>query len=228
MLLSEFILGILGLAVGSFIGALTYRLPRRKDIFLGRSFCPKCKKKIFWYDNIPILSYFLLGRKCRNCKEKISWRYPAIELATGIGFVIIGSNLVYLLLFILTFTIFVIDLEHQIIPDSITFIIFIIVITVILGHNFYQNLASGFLAASFFLAINLITRGRGMGLGDAKLAIPLGTFLGFPEVTYWLLGSFIIGAFVGLVLVFLGRAKFGKPIPFGPFLIVSFWISVLL
>ena len=85
-----FFIFVTGLVVGSFLGAYTYRAPLSKTIKRGRSFCPKCKKKIIWYDNIPLLSFLLLKGKCRNCQQNISLRYPLIELSTGIMFFLIA------------------------------------------------------------------------------------------------------------------------------------------
>ena len=83
---------LIGLCVGSFVNVCIYRLPKSKQVLLGRSYCPKCKKKIKWFDNIPVLSYFLLNGKCRSCKKKISSQYLIVELITGLGFLLIFLN----------------------------------------------------------------------------------------------------------------------------------------
>ena len=110
---------VLGLIVGSFIGALTWRMPRYESIKKGRSVCPKCRNKIRWFDNIPVLSFFLLGGRCRNCKKKISKRYPLIEFTTALLFVFLyirfGISLEFVfhtLLSICLVTIFVIDINY--------------------------------------------------------------------------------------------------------------------
>lgn len=225
------LLFILGLVIGSFLSAYTYRLPQRKTVIKGRSICPKCKKKIAWYDNIPLLSFLLLKGKCRKCHKKISIRYPVIELVTGLGFV--GAwflsdgfiSLFFLLLFFcLLLAIFIVDLESRIIPDEFIFVGFAAAIVFLLITNppiLYVHLFSGLVAALFLLLIHLVTRGRGMGLGDVKLAIFGGTLLGWPMTLVWLFTAFLTGAIVGIILVLVKKMAFGKHIAFGPFLVAS-------
>jgi leader peptidase (prepilin peptidase)/N-methyltransferase len=238
---------LLGLIFGSFVSAVTYRMPRGISFLFGRSFCPLCKKQIRWYDNIPLLSFIILGGKCRHCKKRISYRYPLIELATGIGFVFVYlffgqgrafSNLPlfyslpYLLfVFLVLEIIFIIDLEHKFIFDSLVFILFFVFLATsffLSDTLFWQRLFSSFLVSFFFLFLNLITNGKGMGLGDVKLVLPLGFLLGYPLILPFLFLSFLTGSFVGVILILLGKAKFGKPLPFGPFIIVSFWLTLVL
>src|SRR3990172_8718504 len=119
---------ILGLAVGSFLSAYTWRWPRGISIAKGRSICPKCKKQIAWYDNIPLFSYLILGGRCRNCHKKISLRYPLIEFSTAVLFILVVNLLggfgklgfllttSYLLLATILIAIFIIDFENQLIP----------------------------------------------------------------------------------------------------------------
>jgi leader peptidase (prepilin peptidase)/N-methyltransferase len=227
------ILTILGLVVGSFLGAYTYRYPRRIQIIKGRSFCPKCETKITWYDNLPLLSFALLNGKCRNCGKKISFRYPVIELMTALGFVGIWYFSLPSLLFIILpilMAVFVIDLEHKIIPDELVLGGFILIAFSLLmadNSSFLINLLSGFSAASFLLFLHLITKGRGMGLGDVKLALMIGTFLGWPKTLTWLLTAFLTGAMVGLILIIIKRFSFGKQIAFGPFLVVSVFLTLI-
>ena len=170
---------IIGAIIGSFIGALTYRMSEGISIAHGRSFCPKCKKQIAAFDNIPILSYLILLGKCRNCKKKISIRYPIIELATAFSFLIcfvflnlISQNLIWtnslfdlqipFLLFLVSLfvIVFVVDLEHSIIPDEIVFIgLFVTTIALLLFRNelILTNLLAGTGSAIFLLLIHLIT-----------------------------------------------------------------------
>ena len=236
-----FFIFILGLIIGSFIGAYTYRWPRGISIAKGRSFCPKCKKKISWYDNIPLFSYLLLSGKCRNCKKNVSPRYPLIELSTALLFVAVytlkgttlqGGIVIPYLLAITSalIIIFIIDLEHKLIPDEpVFFILSLSLINLILSSSdkFYAILFTAFLAALFILFLNFITKGRGMGLGDVKLVLALGlSFYDWKILLIWLFGSFIIGAVVGVFLIAIGKARFGKQIPLGPFIILSFFIAM--
>lgn len=222
------ILGLLGLSMGSFLGALTWRMPRGMSILTGRSQCPRCHKVIAWYDNIPLLSYILLGGRCRNCHQAISIRYPLIEAATAIGFVSIWYStpvaVPYLLLvFSLLVAIFVIDFEHRIIPDELVFAGFAGTSIYLLMTNslLWVNLLTGFLLADFLLLVHLITFGRGMGLGDVKLALFLGTFFSWPLGLIWIFASFLIGGAFGFTLILLGRAGLRQKIAFGPFLVVA-------
>lgn len=222
-------MGVVGLAIGSFLGALIYRIPREIQFTSGRSLCPRCGKKISWFDNIPLISFLLLGGKCRNCHKKISLRYPLVELATAVGFILIGLNLYLLAIFSLLMAIFVIDIEHQIIPDSLVFLLLFLATCYILlaTSDIFLRIASGFSAALFLLAIYLLTRGRGMGLGDVKFAIFGGLFLSWPGVLVWMFLSFLTGGLVGIILILLGKAKLKGKIAFGPFLIVGLFIAYL-
>jgi len=231
-------LAAIGLIAGSFISALTYRLPREISIAKGRSKCVFCRKKISWYDNIPVISYILLGGKCRSCKKSISLRYPIIEVATSVLFVLAGLILngiflpFYLIIISGLLAIFVIDLENSIIPDSIVFFLFLITVAFNLllmtaPSDFYVKLVSGFVASLFLLFIHLLTKGRGMGLGDVKFVLFGGTLLGFPNTLVFLFSSFLTGAGVGIILILTKRAKFYGPIPFGPYLVFGLMIALL-
>lgn len=236
---------ILGLIFGSFVSAISWRIPRGISFVRGRSICPKCKRYIRWYDNIPFFSYLFLGGRCRNCKKKISVRYPLIELFTAIGFVLIFYpfkglplqgvysiwQMIFLLaIFLILLTIFVIDLENQIIPDSLVFtgIGFVFLYSLFFIHNsFFSTAFSGFLSASFLLLIHLVTKGRGMGLGDVKFAIFGGMITGLKLMPVWLFLSFLTGAVTGIILILVGRAKMKTKIAFGPFLVLGIGLALL-
>jgi prepilin signal peptidase PulO-like enzyme (type II secretory pathway) len=245
-------LAVLGLMIGSFLGMLTYRLPRGLSI-LGRSFCDNCHKKISWYDNIPIFSFAIRARSCRSCNKKISFRYPAIELATAILFVLAGIATLSmkfngLFLFNLTHTLglfslpillilcssvialFVIDLETQLLPDPIVYVIGATAILYLLAYqspDLVTHIFWGFINFFLFLAIYLLTSGRGMGFGDVKLAFVIGMMLGYPQSIVWFLLSFLLGAIIGILLLTTRIAKIGQPIPFGPFLLISALIAAV-
>jgi leader peptidase (prepilin peptidase)/N-methyltransferase len=249
---------VAGLAIGSFISAYTYRTPKEKSVKVGRSFCPKCKEKIAWYDNIPLISYLFLKGKCRRCQKKISIRYPLVEFATAFLFVLVtyyffncGSGVlggyvasiycswrdivgVIALPFLLVVvsvlvSVFVVDFENNLIFDSNVFLLFAVTAVLLIfspAETLYTRFLTGFSFASFLLLIHLLTKGKGMGLGDVKLAIPLGMILDWRGSFVWMFLSFVIGAVVGLVLIFLKKAKFGRQIPFGPFLVASFFLAL--
>ena len=239
---------VFGLVSGSFLGMLTYRLPRSLNLG-GRSYCDHCKRKLSWRENLPLISY-LVFKKCR-CGKKIPSRYALIEAVTAGFFVLTGyaysanlggglletfysrlgfMALPYLLVIVMVLiTLAVVDIERQILPDSLIYILgFIFAVYFILfSHNLlFLHLLWGYLSFLFFLTIYLVTKRRGMGFGDVKLSFVLGSFLGFPQFVIWLFGAFTLGAVAGLILLAVRRAKLGLPIPFGPFLLVSFWLTV--
>lgn len=223
---------VLGGVLGSFAAALTYRWPRSESIASGRSKCPNCKHLIRAYDNIPILSYLLLQGKCRDCKKPISARYIWIESTLAILFVIfyyfgLATPLNLLLVFI-TFCIFIVDFEYQYIPDTFTFLgLFLVICFLLFSNGIYIYLASGIFAGIFLLIIHLLTFGRGMGLGDVKLALFIGTFLGYPLTITWMFLSFVLGSLIGLILILFRIKKFRQKVAFGPFLVASFYFVLL-
>ena len=126
--------------------------------------------------------------------------------------------------------IFVIDMEHQLIFDEFVFFGLLMLLSAFLVFDFKQGfnyLLAGFGGSLFLLAINLITRGRGMGLGDVKFALLAGSFLGFPNVVIWFFLAFILGGLLGIILIILGKAKLSQKIAFGPFLVISFFLTLL-
>jgi len=226
---------IIGLVVGSFLGVVTRRLPRKESFISGRSHCPTCSATINWYDNIPLLSFLVLRGRCRNCHKRISIRYPLIELATGLG--VLGIYILnwqfpifFIIILLITISVFVIDFEKKIIPDELIFLgLGVTSVALLLGWNdsFYLHFFGGFASALFLLVVHLITRGRGMGLGDVKYALFPGTVLGWPQSIVWLFISFLTGAGVGVILILLGKAKLGRHIAFGPFLAASFLVTLV-
>lgn len=226
-MLTLFLVSLVSLCVGSFISAITYRIPRGLGFIKGRSFCDSCKKSIKWFENIPLFSYLYYKGKSRCCDKKISIRYPLIELASLIGSIAIylnGSNLLLaFLLFYLTLTIFVIDFEHQIIPDSLNWTILLVGVLFTID-TLTISLLFGLIASLFLLFIHLVTRGRGMGLGDVKLAFVLGLWFNPISLFSWLILSFLTGGVVASILLVMGLAKYKTRIAFGPFLVIGFWL----
>jgi leader peptidase (prepilin peptidase)/N-methyltransferase len=250
---------ILGLIIGSFLAAFTYRFPRRRSVLKGRSKCTSCGKEIAWYDNIPLFSYILLKGKCRKCGKAISKRYLLIELLTGLSFLffyfviqscstkivslIFSSPIciwqkelsffalpfVFIILAIIV-AIFVIDYEHQFIPDELVFAGYGLIFLVLVFFNpskIYVNLLTSFGGAISLLFIHLVTKGKGMGLGDVKFALMAGLLLGWPFTPIFLFLAFLTGALVGIILVLTKKAKLKERIAFGPFLVISLVITFL-
>lgn len=228
-----FLLVLFGLVVGSFVSVVTYRIPRNIGFVFGRSFCDTCKTELRWYDNIPLFSYLYYRGKSRCCHKKISIRYPLIELAFVAGFIILylvfGFSIqliAYSLLLILTLSILIIDIEYQIIPDELSWLVLLLGLFTVHG-SLFTNLFSAFFFSLLLLTLYLITSGKGMGLGDVKIAIGLGAWLGLLNGWKWLLISFILGGIVATILLLLNKAKLKTKIAFGPFLVIAFWIVTI-
>jgi len=200
----------------------------------GRSFCPKCKHKVNWFDNVPVISFLILEGRCRFCGKSISFQYPLVELLTGALFYLSYlshlSFLSYLLICGLV-VIFFVDLEHQIIPDEIVIPLSILFLVYFLMTNpqllITNYLITALISFLFLYFIFLLTKGKGMGLGDVKLAFLMGLVLGFPKIVVAFYLAFLTGAFVGVILILLSRAKLKQKIAFGPFLVFGTIFSLL-
>lgn len=238
---------ILGLCFGSFLNVVIFRTTHGYSPFSGRSFCPHCKKKINWYDNLPLLSFFLLRGKCRHCGRSISRSYFLVEFLTGVEFVwiwiLIQSNLMilgrfegfysllyagYLLyIFYVFLGITVADLKYGLIPDFLVFSgIVVSSFFVLTSYNFLlldfkAYFLAGAGAAGALAALIILTKGKGMGWGDVKLAALMGLFLGWPKIIIALYLAFLTGAVTAVILILLKKKRFGQTLPFGPFLIAG-------
>jgi prepilin signal peptidase PulO-like enzyme (type II secretory pathway) len=230
---------ILGFVLGSFLNVLADRLPNEKSI-LGRSKCDNCKKTLKAKDLIPIVSFLYLQGKCRYCHSPLSYQYLFAEILTGVMFVVtylfVGlesiPNLVFSLVIVSSLiAIFFADLRYGIIPDEILAVAVIasfIWLGIFQQDLFINHLLSGIGAFLFFLMIFLLTRGRGMGFGDVKLAFLLGLFLGFPDIVLALYIAFLTGGIVGIILILWKKKKLKSSVAFGPFLILGTIISFFL
>jgi len=242
-----FILFIFGLFVGSFVNVVIDRIGKGETFVKGRSHCEFCKRDLKWFDLIPLLSFVFLKGKCRYCGKKLSYQYPLMEIVTGILFLFSFTyalslfpfesvNFILVLLFSIVIScsllsVFMIDLKYGIIPDNI--IIFSSIVTfayLLYFGNFLQNFLTAIGSAAFFLLLMLITKGKGMGMGDVKFAFLIGLLLGFPLVAISVYLAFLTGAIVSIILILAGLKKFKKDtIPFGPFLaactLLSFFIG---
>ena len=235
MIILNVVIFILGLCVGSFLNVLIYRLPKNLGFVKGRSFCPNCKHKLSWFDNIPLLSFLILKGRCRYCRSPISWRYPAVELLTGGIFLLSYLNNLSCLSYLLfsgLIVIFFIDLEHQIILDEIVIpfsLIFLIYFLVVNPKLLISNyLVAGIFSFLFLYFIYLITKGKGMGFGDVKLAFLMGLVLGWPKIMVAFYLAFLTGAIIGIILILLRKAKLKQKIAFGPFLVLGTFIAYFL
>ena len=236
----SFLTFILGACLGSFANVCIYRLPKTKQIISGRSFCPKCKKKISWYDNLPIISFLFLSGKCRKCKKVIPLRYLIVELITGISFLLIYLNFenLYAIIFLsilslILIMIFFIDLENFIIPDSLNFIImglallknFLPNFNTSLIHEINQSIIGGMVGyLSIWLIIYLYKTFKkidGMGFGDAKLMAGIGLLFGWQSIPFILFVSSILGLIFVVPSLIKKQKTMRTEIPFGPFIIVA-------
>ena len=230
----------LGACLGSFANVCIYRLPKNKQIISGRSFCPKCKKKINWYDNLPIISFIILKRKCRNCKKIISARYLTVELITGLVFLLIYLNfkdiftITFLsILALILIMIFFIDLENFIIPDSLNFSIMCLALLknflpnfgTSLIHEINHSIIGGIVGyISIWLIIYLykiFKKIDGMGLGDAKLMAGIGFLFGWQSILFVLFVSSILGLIFVVPSLIRKQKNMRTEIPFGPFIILA-------
>jgi len=232
--MNYFLIFIFGLAIGSFLNLVICRLKTKETILSGRSHCPKCGTVLKWFDLIPVLSFVFSLGKCRYCGKRISYQYPIVELATGLLFALIFfyfkntiDILYYSTIISLLIVIFAYDLKHYIIPDKIVFPGMIIALFYqVLNNNLYYPILAGLLASGFFLFLVLITKGKGMGLGDVKLAGLMGLVLSWPNILIALFLSFLFGAVIGIILIIGKRKKLKSQVPFGPFLVGSTIITM--
>jgi prepilin signal peptidase PulO-like enzyme (type II secretory pathway) len=235
-----FFIFIFGTFIGSFLTVVIDRLPQKQSIIWDRSHCDHCRRKLAWFELVPVASYFLIGGKCRTCHTPLSVWYPIIETITGALFVLIimsigFTNPVMIIYFFfivaVLIAIFFTDLKYGIIPFPI--VLFASVITLLYQIVFVPfvlvgSLLSAFGIFLFFLALFLGTKGRGIGFGDVCYVVLMGLLLGFPKIILGFYLSFVIGALVSLLLIALKKKRFkGSTIPFGPFLTLGTLISFL-
>jgi leader peptidase (prepilin peptidase)/N-methyltransferase len=219
---------LLGAVFGSFLNVVIYRLPRRQSLLTPGSRCPHCGTPIAPWDNIPVVSFVLLRGRCRACHTPISPRYPLVELAAAVivagAWVTTGNWLDFIaaaIFALLLLAIFFIDLEHQIVPNALSYpgLVGGLLLAIPQGR-FVDALFAAAGAGALFLLIAIVS-GGGMGGGDIKLAAMMGAFLGWPRIPVALLLAFVLGAGAGLLLIALRRRSRKDPIPFGPALAVG-------
>lgn len=228
-----YILFTFGLFLGSFLALLGWRLPKRKAVVWGRSRCDGCGRTLAWYELIPVLSYVFLGGKCRRCGQALSILYPASEIACGAGlfylYLTFGPSLPFLfgaVIFCAFIVLAVADILYQILPDGAVLVSGAATLGLLVSLRspapvFGLHLLMGVCASLFFAALWVITRGRGMGLGDVKLAFVLGLLLGYPNIVVGLYVAFLTGAVVGVILIITRQLKLKSKIAFGPFLLLG-------
>lgn len=234
------IAGLFGLLIGSFLNVCIFRLPRGTSIVWPASACGSCKRELRWFENIPLVSWILLGAKCARCKSPISIQYPLVEAVTGLLFVVIvattplGPLLAARLIFTcLLIVLFGIDLEHQILPNSITLPGIVVgvafallgppgwrasLLGVLLGGGVLYAIAWGYYA---------VRKEEGLGMGDVKMLAMIGAFLGWQAVLLTLVLSSFAGAIIGTALIALQRGSMKFALPFGTFLAIGALVAML-
>ena len=239
---------IFGACVGSFLNVCIYRIPEEKSVVFPRSHCPQCGQTIAWYDNIPILSYFLLRGRCRNCRQSFSPRYAVVEALTALLFALTWIThgptpvmLIHLLvisgLILATF----VDLDHMIIPDRVSIggmvlgILFSVAVPALHGEadslmalrHSLIGLVAG--AGSLWLVAELgkmAFKKDAMGFGDVKLLGAIGAFMGWEGVLFTIMLSSLAGSVIGLSFIASGKREWQSRIPYGPYLALAavIWI----
>lgn len=238
---------IFGLIIGSFLNVCIYRLPRDLSIIRPSSSCPVCKNQIKPWDNIPLVSYILLRGKCRKCGERISIRYPLVELLNGILYLAVfnsfgyGWHLPILFVFVSAMVVITfIDLDFQIIPDVITLpgiVIGVISSSFLLPDpfldinstktivGFTNSLIGLFLGGGLFYLIAIVSRG-GMGGGDIKMMGMVGAFMGWKSILLVTFIGSLLGSIAGIFLILLKGKGRKTRVPFGPFLALGSIITL--
>ncbi|MGG5872431.1 prepilin peptidase [Pseudomonas peli] len=255
---------LVGLLVGSFLNVVVYRLPKMMqrdwheqareilelpaephtatfNLVLPNSTCPHCSHEIKPWENIPVISYLFLRGKCSSCKASISMRYPLVELACGLSSAFIAWHFGFTwqagAMLLLTWGLLamsLIDVDHQLLPDSLVLpLLWLGLIANSFGiftslEDALWGAIAGYLSLwSVYWLFKLVTGKEGMGYGDFKLLAMLGAWGGWQVLPLTILLSSLVGAILGLIMLRLRNAETSTPIPFGPYLAIAGWIALL-
>ncbi len=252
LILPIIIIFVLGLVVGSFLNVVINRLNINQNLASPRSYCPKCKHQLNFWDLIPIFSFIFLRGKCRYCQKKISWQYPLVELATGISFiliffkfvninninldfvVILEQLLIYFFFTSILIIIFVYDLKHYLIPNKIIYPAILITLLIqILPIPEYPSISissliiGSLIPGIFFLILVLVSKEKWMGAGDIKLGFLSGLIVGYPNILVTLFISFVVGAIIGIILIISKKKALKDKMPYGTLLTFATFATIL-
>ncbi len=226
---------IFGAVIGSFLNVCIYRIPRRQSLAFPGSHCPCCDAPIRFYDNIPILSWFFLGGRCRNCRSPISFQYPLVEFLNAAAYLYLflrfglsARMILYALFLSALLVVTVIDLQHRIIPDLISLPGVGVGLAAgfwISPPGFFNALIGAVAGWALFYTIAVVSRG-GMGGGDIKLIAMIGAFLGWKKMLLTIMLGAGAGSIVGITLMIFFRKDRKYAVPFGPFLSLGALISL--
>ena len=227
--------------IGSFLNVCIARIPAGESVVSPGSRCPSCRTPIRWFDNIPVLSYVLLGGRCRSCRARIAGRYPLVELVTAGAFVlqglITGPDPVLLtnrlVLTALLIVLFGTDFDTQRLPNVLTIpgIVVGLAFSVIGPPGLFESAVGAAVGAGILLAVRWgwkrATGVDGMGLGDVKMLAMIGAFLGWRQVWVVLFFASLAGAIIGLLLTLVQKRSLQSRLPFGTFLALAAYASSL-
>ncbi len=250
-----FVAFLFGAVIGSFTNCFVWRLYEDETLW-DRSYCPKCRKMIAWYDNIPILSFFCLGGRCRQCGKPISWQYPLVEFTTAclfaLSFYLSAKDIIgpaslsdyldllsgnafilalakdWLMIFALT-ALFIYDWRWYLIPDKIVLpaALLVFLLDLSLGYNWLVLLVCALIGGGFFLLQFLVSRGKWVGGGDIRLGILLGFSTGrYAELILAILLTYFIGSIIGTLLVIFGKKHWSSKVPLGVFMAPALLITL--
>lgn len=223
------IYGVLGLVIGSFLNVVICRVPKGESIVTPGSHCPECGHYLRPWELIPVISFLVLTGKCSKCGTRISWRYPAVELLTGILYVLTYltrpersmAGLVFDFIFVsLLVALTFIDIDNFRLPDVLVILVAVLAFLNTIVTNqpvFWRSLAGALSVGGIFLLIAYFYA-EGMGLGDVKFVAALGLYQGFPDVFLVVFIASLLGVIIGGLRIILFKKELKDPIPFGPFL----------
>jgi leader peptidase (prepilin peptidase)/N-methyltransferase len=245
---------LFGLVIGSFLNVVIYRVPAGMSLVSPASSCPRCGHEIRARDNVPVLSWMMLGARCRDCRVRIPARYPAVELGTALAFTFVAWGVIgemratsvdtvqmlellaFLYLAAISIALAVIDLDVRRLPNAIVLPAYVVggvllaAAAVVAGEP--QRLVVvgiGAAGSVAFYGVLWFVKPGGMGLGDVKLAGVLGMYLGYlgwAQLAVGVAGAFLLGGVFGIMLMLLGRAGRKTAVPFGPWMLLGAWIGI--
>jgi len=229
-----------GLIMGSFLNVCIHRLPRGASVVWPASRCTTCGRLLSWYDNVPVLSYALLGGRCRSCRAPISIMYPSVEISTAAVFVTgyywYGPTLllpIRLLFACGMIVLFVIDLQHRILPNRITIpgIVVGFALSLVAEPGWVSSLLGIAVGGGLLLAVSEVyyrlRHEEGLGMGDVKMLAMIGAFLGWKLVLLTLILASFLGSLVGVAILVFRKESLKYALPFGTFLATAALVAAV-
>ncbi len=235
------IIGMSGLALGSFLNSFLWRMQKNFSVSSWRSVCIHCRRRLTWWENIPVVSFVWLSGKCRTCSQPIPWHYPVVEIAGAVSFLLVlithayNHSLDFRFILDLFFTfillgIFVYDGLYKFIPMGLVWlgsVVGLVANIFLIHHSWSSLLFASLIGGGFFGLQFLVSRGKWIGEGDIYLGVMMGVWLGFPKILCALLIAYVIGTMAGVTLLLSKRKKFKSQISLGNFLAVGIFVSLL-